>query len=201
MESAAKSGIHPLVATAAVAVIVLAGVGVAAFTGVLPGTSGSTDKDAMSAAPKADAPKITTAVPAEPKPAQPKVATPKPSRPAPAPVAVIKCAVCGVVEAVQEVEVRGEATGAGAVAGGVAGAVIGNQVGSKKKTRTAARIIGAVGGAVVGHQVEKSARSTKRYDITVRMEDGTIRTLSQEQAPTWRAGDKVRVVNDALEAG
>lgn len=79
--------------------------------------------------------------------------------------------------------------------------MIGNQVGSKKKTRTAARIIGAVGGAVVGHQIEKHARTTKRYDITVRMEDGTLRTLSQEQAPTWRVGDKVRVVNDALEAG
>lgn len=60
--------------------IVLAGVGVAAFTGMLPGTSGSIDKDAMSAAPKADAPKATAAVPAQPKPAQPEVAAPKPSR-------------------------------------------------------------------------------------------------------------------------
>jgi len=203
MQSEAKSGIHPLVAIAAVAVIVLAGVGVAAFTGVLPGTSGKTAADGLPEASNAAETKVAPSKAAEAKPTRPKAAAPKPvqvAKVAPPPVAVIKCMECGVVEAVQEVEVKGEGTGAGAVAGGVAGAVIGNQVGSKK-TKTAARIIGAVGGAVIGHQVEKNVRTTKRYDITVRMEDGTIRTLSQPQPPTWRAGDKVRVVNDALEAG
>jgi outer membrane lipoprotein SlyB len=206
MESAAKSGIHPLVAAASVAVIVLAGVGVAAFTGVLPGTSGKTSADA----PKAEA-KVMPPKAAEPKPVPAKVtAHTRPQRvaaapqvapaPPPAPAIAPRCLDCGVVEAVQEVEVKGEGTGAGAVAGGVAGAVIGNQVGSKKN-RTATRIIGAVGGAVLGNAVEKNVRTTKRYDITVRMEDGTLRTLSQPQAPAWRPGDKVRVVNDALQAG
>jgi outer membrane lipoprotein SlyB len=210
MENEAKSGIHPLVAAASVAVIVLAGVGVAAFTGVLPGTSGKNKSDALPDAPKVDA-KVTPSSAAEPKPVPAKVtAHTRPQRvaaapqvapaPPPAPVIAPKCLECGVVEAVQEVEVKGEGTGAGAVAGGVAGAVIGNQVGSKKN-RTATRIIGAVGGAVLGNAVEKNVRTTKRYDITVRMEDGTLRTLSQPQAPTWRPGDKVRVVNDALQAG
>jgi outer membrane lipoprotein SlyB len=205
MQSEAKSGIHPLVAAASIAVIVLAGVGVAAFTGVLPGTSGSTKTAAV-----ADVPKAAEAKVAPPK-AVPKPVRAKPTahtraqvaaapKAAPAPVAAPRCPECGVVEAVQEVEVKGEGTGAGAVAGGVAGAVIGNQVGSKK-TKTAARILGAVGGAIVGHQVEKNVRTTKRYDITVRMEDGTLRTVSQAQPPTWRAGDKVRVLNDALQAG
>lgn len=206
MQSEAKSGIHPLVAAASVAVIVLAGVGVAAFTGVLPGTSGSTKPEAVADAPQAAEAKVTRPKASEAKPARPKAAAAGPAqvvvapKVAPAPAVVPKCPECGVVEAVQEVEVKGEATGAGAVAGGVAGAVIGNQVGSKK-TKTAARLIGAVGGAVIGHQVEKNVRTTKRYDITVRMEDGTLRALSQPQPPTWRAGDKVRVVNDALEAG
>jgi outer membrane lipoprotein SlyB len=104
-----------------------------------------------------------------------------------------------VVESVQEVDVKGQATGAGAVAGGVAGAVIGNQFG-KGGNKTAARLLGAAGGALLGHQIERSARATKRYDIAVRMEGGELRTLTQEQAPAWRAGDKVRVVNDALQA-
>lgn len=207
MQSEVKSGIHPLVAAASVAVIVLAGVGVAAFTGVLPGISGKTPAEALPEAPKAAEAKAEAPAKAgQAKPVPHKAAAPRPApvaaapKAAPAPAAAPKCAECGVVEAVQEVEVKGEATGAGAVAGGVAGAVIGNQVGSKK-TKTAARIIGAVGGAVIGHQVEKNVRTTKRYDITVRMEDGTLRTVSQTQPPTWRAGDKVRVVNDALEAG
>jgi outer membrane lipoprotein SlyB len=215
MQSETRSGIHPLVATASVAVIVLAGVGVAAFTGVLPGSSGSSTPDLVPTAPTASQTKPAEAKPAQPKPAaakpaQPKAETPKPTQlavapqptqvaAAPHPVPAAKCTDCGVVESVQEVEVKGQATGAGAVAGGVAGAVIGNQIG-EGRGKTAARVLGAAGGAVIGHQVERNVRSTKRYDVAVRMEDGTVRTLSQEQPPTWRTGDKVRVVNDALQA-
>ena len=138
-------------AIASVAVIVLAGVGVAAFTGVLPGSSGTNAPEALPEGPKVAEvivapPKPVQAKPAEAKPARPKAATPKPVQVAAAPqaVPVPKCADCGVVEAVQEVEVKGEGTGAGAVAGGVAGAVIGNQMGSRNKT--AARVIGAADG-------------------------------------------------------
>ena len=41
--------LHPLVATAAVAVIVLSAVGVAALTGVLPGSKGATEPTATPA--------------------------------------------------------------------------------------------------------------------------------------------------------
>jgi len=207
MSTEAKSGIHPLVATASVAVIVLAGVAVAAFTGLLPGSSGTNAPEALPEAPKVAEVKVAPPAPVQAKPARPKAATPKPVQvaaapqtvPVPVPAVPARCTDCAVVESVQEVEVKGDVIWAGAVAGGVAGAVIGNQVGSKK-TKTAARLIGAVGGAVIGHQVEKNVRTTKRYDIALRMEDGALRTLSQEQPPTWRAGDKVRVVNDVLEA-
>lgn len=211
MNTEAKSGIHPLVATASVAVIVLAGVAVAAFTGLLPGSSGINAPEALPEAPKMAEVKVAPPAPIQAKPvaanpARPKAATPKrvqvaaaQTAPVPVPAVPARCADCAVVESVQEVEVKGESTGAGAVAGGVAGAVIGNQVGSKK-SKTVARLIGAVGGAVLGHQVEKNVRTTKRYDIALRMEDGALRTLSQAQPPTWRAGDKVRVVNDVLQA-
>lgn len=237
MEAEAKAGIHPLVAAASVAVIVLAAVGVAAFTGLLPGSSGSNASntpvpaapasveakaveskpaETKAAEPTTAQPQATESTSAQPQPAatkaaqpraaetkaapHPKAAAPKPVQVAAAPHAVPapKCEDCGVVESVQEVEVKGQATGAGAVAGGVAGAVIGNQIG-EGRGRTVARLLGAAGGAFVGHQVEQNVRSTKRYDIAVRMEGGELRTLSQEQPPTWRAGDKVRVVNDALQ--
>ncbi len=183
MQVEAKSKLNPLLATASIAVIVLAAVGVAAFTGVLPGSVGSIKPEA---APASVQPKTT--------PAKPKQVAVAP----PAAAAKPKCLDCGVVQSVVEVEVKGKGTGAGAVAGGVAGAVIGNQIG-EGSGKTAARVIGAAGGAVIGHQVERSVRSTKRHDITVRMEDGSERTVSQEQTPTWRSGDKVRVVNDALQ--
>lgn len=216
MQTEARSGIHPLVATASVAVIVLAAVGVAAFTGLLPGSIGSSapvpassasqPAEAMAVQPKATQPQAAEAKTAQPRVAEAKTARPKAAAPEPTQVAAApqaapapKCADCGVVESVQEVQVKGQATGAGAVAGGVAGAVIGNQIG-EGRGKTAARLLGAAGGAIIGHQVERSARTTKRYDIAVRMEGGELRTLSQEQLPAWRAGDKVRVVNEALQA-
>jgi len=115
--------------------------------------------------------------------------------PAPAPKI---CAECGTVNRVRETTVKGEGTGVGAVAGGVAGAVIGNQIGSGG-TRTVARIAGAAGGAYAGHEIEKHARSHKRYDVIVSMEAGGERTFSFTSPPTWRPGDRVRIVDGKLE--
>jgi len=50
-------------------------------------------------------------------------------------------------------------------------------------------------GAVAGHQIERKAREHKRYDITVRMNDGSVRSLSDESGTpiALKSGDKVRV--------
>jgi len=145
-----KTRLHPLVAGAAAAVIVAAGVGVAAITGVLPGSKADT---APEAAPQA-----------------------KPAQPARTHVAA------------------GKGTGIGAIAGGVGGAVIGHQIGENR----AGTAVGAVVGAVAGHQVERKAREHKKYEITVRMHDGSTRSLSDETgAPlAFKSGDKVRVSQD-----
>jgi len=105
----------------------------------------------------------------------------------------------GTVESVREIAQPGEGTGLGAVAGGVLGGVIGHQFGggSGKKILT---VVGAAGGAYAGHQVEKQARGTKRWEITVRMDSGALRTLSSDSAPMWQSGDRVRVVDGRLEA-
>jgi hypothetical protein len=42
-------------------------------------------------------------------------------------------------------------------------------------------------------------RSTKRWEVTVRLDDGSYRTLSLEVQPAWHSGDRVRYVNGALE--
>ncbi|TAK51304.1 MAG: glycine zipper 2TM domain-containing protein [Betaproteobacteria bacterium] len=198
METQTKSKIHPLVATAAVAVIVLCAVAVAAITGHLPGTSAQ--KSATESAAPITAPAPTAAAPApKAKPAQPKVAQaspPKRQTAAAQPKAV--CTNCGTVTGVSEVEVKGEGSGLGAVAGGVAGAVLGSQVG-RGGTRTAAGVAGAAGGAYAGHQIEKHMKTKKKYDVGVKMEDGSLRTISFDAPPTWRAGDRVRVVDGKLE--
>jgi outer membrane lipoprotein SlyB len=148
--------IHPLVAGAAVSVIVLSGVGVAALTGVLPGSRAEK-------APQAQAKK--------------------------------ECPDCGVVVAVKQVEQKGEGTGLGAVVGGVAGAVVGHNVADGRDIGTA---IGAVGGAVAGHQIERHARTTKHYEVQVRMPDGKLRSVRFATRPGWKTGDKVRLQEGKL---
>ena|SRR5438105_1706263 len=100
------------------------------------------------------------------------------------------CIDCGVVLAVTEVNVMGHGSGVGAVAGGVAGAVLGHEIGDGSRAGTA---VGAVVGGVAGHQIERQARSAKRYDISVRMSDGSVKVLSTDTPPAVRNGERVHV--------
>ena len=60
------------------------------------------------------------------------------------------------------------------------------------------RALGAVGGAIAGHQVEKHARAEKRWETAVRLDDGSLRTISSDAQPTWRAGERVRLMDGKL---
>jgi outer membrane lipoprotein SlyB len=95
------------------------------------------------------------------------------------------------------VHVRGQGTGVGAVAGGVAGAVLGNQIGNGNG-RTAMTLLGAGGGAYLGNEIEKNTRAATRYTVTVRMNDGSYRTLQRSTLPNVSVGQKVRVDGNAL---
>lgn len=96
------------------------------------------------------------------------------------------CKHCGVVESVQAITRKGEASGVGAVAGGVLGAVVGNQMG-KGSGRDAMTVIGAVGGGLAGNEVEKRSKSTTVYAVRVRLDDGSTRTFEQSSAPATGA--------------
>jgi outer membrane lipoprotein SlyB len=115
----------------------------------------------------------------------------------PAPKRIAAVGQLAIVESVREVKAPGEAKGVGAVAGGVTGGVLGHKLGKGKGIFT---VIGAAGGAIAGHQIEKQVRAEKRWETTVRLDDGTQRTLTSEAQPAWRAGERVRVVNGELRA-
>ena len=241
MDASPRKSIHPLVATAAIAVIIFSAVGIGAITGVIPTSKSNqqpvstvTEQPVTPPAPAiqtpqpnmhpsvtAPAPKAQTPAPARPvaqRPAAqpapveerapaherapeapvarepaPRVAAAERTAPAPRPI----CYDCGIVESVREIKQAGEGSGVGAVAGGVAGAVLGRQVGSGRG-RDLATVAGAVGGAVAGHQVEKHVKSSVVYEISVRMEDGSRRSITESASPTWRPGDRVRVQGDRL---
>src|SRR5689334_3917998 len=107
----------------------------------------------------------------------------------PAPVVAAACNDCGVVQKVQHVETRGEASGVGAVAGGV----IGHQFGSGRGN-TAATIAGAGAGAYAGHQVEKNRNRKSYWSVAVKMDDGRTRTFTFGNRPEFHEGDRVKAV-------
>lgn len=107
------------------------------------------------------------------------------------------CRDCATVESVREIKQDGEGTGLGAISGGVVGGLLGNQIGGGRG-KTVGAIVGAVGGAYAGNAVEKNVRSTKSYEITVRLDDGNTRVFSEAQEPSMQRGDRVRISNGQL---
>ena len=107
-----------------------------------------------------------------------------------------RCNDCGRVESVEARATPGQGSGLGAVAGGVAGALLGKQIG-KGNGNKAATILGAIGGAYAGDQAERYVRKTETYDVNVRMDDGSYRTVTANQ-PNTRVGEQVRVVDGVI---
>ena len=108
------------------------------------------------------------------------------------------CATCGSVESVTAVERPGKPSpiSVGSVAGGVIGAALGSQVG-RGNGRTLATVLGAVGGGFAGHAIEGQVRKETVYQVGVRMEDGSRRTVESATAPS--VGSRVTVDGNGLQ--
>ncbi len=215
--SETSSKMNPLVATAAIAVIIFSAVGVGVMTGVIPSSKSSGDVPPQIESKAAPAPKVAAApapAPAhkQPAPVAQKRAPAPETRPqqvavnertAAAPVAAPVpriCNECGVVNMIDVIEKKGDGSGLGAVGGAVVGGLLGNQIG-KGRGNTAATVVGAVGGAVAGNEVEKRVKSVKEYQVTVRMDDGNTRSFTFDYAPGYAVGEKVKVIDGRLVKG
>jgi outer membrane lipoprotein SlyB len=212
MEAQTVRQTHPLMIIAAVAITLFSLVGIGAVLGWIP-TSGGTPSTAntpLAQAPERPAAQPEEAMPAEHKPAvkpKPKpVVKAAPSRepayaavPPPPPVVVAAiCRECAMIEEVREVEKAGTGSGAGAVGGAVVGGVLGHQMGGGRG-RDVATVLGALGGGLAGNAIEKNAKKTVEYQIVVRYEDGTKGLFTQATPPSWRTGDKVKVINGVIQ--
>ena len=112
------------------------------------------------------------------------------------PVAQQSSSTLGTVESVTPVQRNAKAGGLGVVAGGVLGAIVGNQIG-KGSGRTLGTIVGAVGGGFAGNAIEKQMKKETVYQVGVRMDDGSLRTIEQASAPS--IGSRVNL-NPASQA-
>ncbi|WP_420476601.1 glycine zipper 2TM domain-containing protein [Noviherbaspirillum sp. ST9] len=102
----------------------------------------------------------------------------------------------GTVESIQLVQGGGSnGIGTGAVVGGVVGGLLGNQVGGGSGKK-AATVAGVIGGAMVGHQIERGSQARNAYQLGIRMDNGSYRTVTQESAADLQVGARVRVEND-----
>ena len=120
-------------------------------------------------------------------PAPRPAAQPRPVAQAPRPEV---CAACGTVEAVTAVQRQGQVNGVdvgnttvglGTVAGGVLGGLLGHQVGGGNG-KTAMTVLGAAGGAYAGNTIEKNMKKVTVYQVRVRMQDGSARTVEVSSA-------------------
>ena len=72
--------------------------------------------------------------------------------------------------------------------------VVGHQIGSGRGN-TVATIAGAGLGAVAGNQVEKNTKSSTTWSVSIRMDNGTLRTFNYSSQPAVVAGDRVKLVD------
>ena len=100
----------------------------------------------------------------------------------------------GVVESVRHVTIEGTHGTVGAVAGGAVGGVAGSNVGGGKG-QTVGSILGAVAGGVAGSVLERKATEKKGLEITVRLESGELRAITQEADEEFRPGERVRLLS------
>ena len=181
---------------AGIALTLFCGVGIAALMGWIPNSMGGPSDKAAIGLQSANI--VPPVVPKAPRSAASSPATVARAAPASV-VAVSTCAECGVIESVREVDAQGKGSGLGAIGGAVVGGLLGNQVGAGRG-KDAMTVIGAVGGAVAGNEVEKRVKTTRSYEVTVRLNDGSSRAISEAGQPTWHIGDKVKIVNGAIQS-
>jgi outer membrane lipoprotein SlyB len=218
--------IHPLVAAAAVAIIITCLVGIAALAGWLPTSRSASPSELAQQANAADTPPPMSATgepaplmaasqspsPGAPQPrstgSQPSMSAPYqetrqvasagPGYAPPPPAAPPPCDSCGRVESIKEVVHQAPTSGIGVAAGAVLGGVLGHQVGNGRGN-TLATLAGAVGGGYAGNEVEKRRRTSLSYQVVVRMENGRTRFFPEPNPNNWRTGEPVRVVENHLE--
>lgn len=109
----------------------------------------------------------------------------------------VACPECGTVQSVTAKKVKGKASWVGTVGGAVAGGVVGNQIGNGTGN-TVATVAGAAGGALAGREIEKRAKKKEVFDVVIKMDDGSTRTITKAEKGSTQPGDKVKVVGETI---
>ncbi len=100
----------------------------------------------------------------------------------------------GTVEAVREVSINQGTTGVGTLAGASLGGIAaGSNIGDGRGA-LAAGIAGAVVGGLLGQKLEQHQAMKKGVEITVKIDGGEVRAITQDADEVFRVGDRVRLL-------
>ncbi len=129
--------------------------------------------------------------------------TPLPPPNAPRPTSTETCDRCGTVESIRQAGSKDSWTRLGTVSSSGAGTsdlapmgVTQYQVG-RDLSKQGTVVLGAAGG--VAYQSRPSALNVQRWELVVRMDDGSVRSVTQNYQPMLQSGDRVRVFGTQVE--
>ena len=97
----------------------------------------------------------------------------------PTPSTRVSCHYCGFVEQIREVKISPPRYDVSTIAAGRNEAIV--------------MLLSALSGATVTH------RRTKIYEVSVRMDDGSVRAVRGSRIPAWKLGERVKIVKNQVE--
>ncbi|KAF1008703.1 MAG: hypothetical protein V3Q69_10765 [Burkholderia sp.] len=104
----------------------------------------------------------------------------------------------GTIESVRAVRIESDTGGGstlGTLGGGALGAVAGSAVGGGKGSILTS-IVSGLAGAVAGNAIGQNMSSANGVEITVRLDNGALRSITQAATPeVFHAGDRVRLLS------
>lgn len=102
------------------------------------------------------------------------------------------------VESVRNVTIVNPESGVGTMGGAALGGIGGAQIGSGSGS-AAASVAGAIAGGLIGNRVEANANMRPGLEITVRLDSGELRAITQAADEMFRPGERVRLLSDGYQ--
>jgi outer membrane lipoprotein SlyB len=100
-----------------------------------------------------------------------------------------------VVESVRQVTIEGTRGEVGTVAGGAIGGLGGSTLGGGSRGSAVGTIVGAVAGGIAGSAIERNVTQRKGLEITVKLDNGDMRAITQDADQEFKPGQRVRLVS------
>ncbi|THC42841.1 glycine zipper 2TM domain-containing protein [Massilia sp. Mn16-1_5] len=101
----------------------------------------------------------------------------------------------GTVESVRNVLIANPDSGVGTMGGAALGGLAGSTVGQGRGS-AAASIVGAIAGGVLGQRTEANVNNRPGLEITVRLDSGELRAITQAADELFRPGERVRLLSN-----